>query len=135
MDVMQHITRDEHGATFTLALDVTLHTAGDGHWSKARKAVRVLAVTMGFDMDEGYEGCGDLGILYDEATWDNEVDGLIYTDKQFLAELKAALLAAGCDAGAVDGISYSEQGMQDDGRVSCDAEEFGEWLLEHIMEG
>jgi hypothetical protein len=135
MDVMQHVTRDDNGAEFKLALDVTLNTAGDGYWSKAQKAVRVLAVTMGFDLDEGYEGCGDLGIEYDEATWDNEVDGLIYTDTAFLAGLKAALVAAGCDAEAVEEIKYSEQGMQDDGRVSCDANELGEWVLKHIMAG
>jgi hypothetical protein len=135
MDIMQHITREDDGARFTLALDVTLRTTGDGYWSTAKKDVRVLEVAMGFDVYDGEVSWGDLGIYYDEATWDNGVDGLIYTDTGFLEGLKAALIAAGCDAAAVEGIGYSEQGMQDDGRVSCDAEEFGEWMAEHLQEG
>jgi hypothetical protein len=136
INVMQHITRDGNdGATFTLALDVTLRTAGDGYWSKVAKDVRVVEVAMGFDCYEGEVSWGDLGIYYDEATWNDATDGLIYTDTAFLAGLKAALIAAGCDAEAVEGIDYSEQGMQDDGRVSCDAEAFGEWLAKHLQEG
>jgi len=133
MDVMQHITRDDNdgGWRFTLALNATISTGGDGLYSTAKKAVLVTEVVMWMD-DEvgGYE----LGVNYDTTTWDDDADGLIYTDEAFMAGLQAALAAAGCDADAVAGIDYSEQGMQNYGCVSCDAEELGEWLLEHIME-
>lgn len=132
--VMQHAERDSEldGTRFTLKLDKVIGTGGDGLWSTAKKDVLVTEVVMFVDDEEGgYE----LGVYYDETTWDDETDGLIYTDETFMAGLHAALIEAGCDADAVAGIDYSEQGMQDYGRVSCDAESFGEWLQECMAEG
>ena len=50
------------------------------------------------------------------------IDGLIYTDKDFIAELRMFLAQHGLPG---DDVDYSEQGMQGDDYVSLDAgEEF-----------
>jgi hypothetical protein len=55
------------------------------------------------------------------------MEGLIYTDKGFMTELKALLEANGLDA---SDIGYSEQGMQGENYVSLDVGEnfIGSWL-------
>jgi hypothetical protein len=75
-------------------------------------------------------------VLYNEATWDNSVDGLIYTDSAFLEQVQAKLFEAlqqlNIDTATAKevaySVSYSEQGMQDDGRVSLDAFEFADFM-------
>ena len=52
--------------------------------------------------------------------WDVSVDGLIYTDKLFLQELRAYLQTIGFSESEANDVSYSEQGMQGDAYVSCD---------------
>jgi hypothetical protein len=46
----------------------------------------------------------------------------------FLQQVKQFLIDNGFDANAVNDITYSEQGMQDDERVSCDAYSFADYL-------
>ena len=114
------------GTKFSAVIPVNaiFNTIGDGYWSTAAKAVYVTAISMRVD-----NGCADdLAVTYNEATWDNEVDGLIYTDSLFIKELKDFLIAKGLDADIVNDISYSEQGMQDGGRVSFDAYKFADML-------
>ena len=131
------------GFTFNISTDEVFTTSGNGYWSEAVKNVRVtdigMFVTTVNDADEGEEAeyCdADMYVLYDEATWDNSVDGLIYTDSAFLAcvqdKLRDVFLQMGIsnkDANMLAGsVSYSEQGMQDDGRVSLDAFEVADYL-------
>ena len=131
------------GFTFNISTDEVFTTSGNGYWSEAVKNVRVtdigMFVTTVNDADEGEEAeyCdADMYVLYDEATWDNSVDGLIYTDSAFLAcvqnKLRDAFLQMGindADANMLAGsVSYSEQGMQDDGRVSLDAFDVADYL-------
>jgi hypothetical protein len=72
---------------------------------------------------------GELRVFFNTATWDVNKLGLIYTDKQFMKELKKLLTAKGFDAGDV---SYSEQGMQGDNYVSCDVgERFINTFMQH----
>jgi hypothetical protein len=81
--------------------------------------------------DEGEEAeyCdGDLAVNYTEDTWLNDAYGLIYTDSLFLQQVKEFLINAGFNADAVNDITYSEQGMQDDERVSCDAYAFADYV-------
>jgi hypothetical protein len=127
---------DAEGVTFNISTDEMYTTAGDGYWSEAVKNVRVTDIGMYIstknEADEGDEACyydGDMYVCYDEATWDNSVDGLIYTDSAFLAnvqdKVRDVLVQLNIDEAsineAVGDINYSEQGMQDDGRVSLDA--------------
>ena len=131
------------GFTFNVAMEQTFTTSGDGYWSDVAKNVLVtdigMFVTTENTADEGEEASycdADMYVLYDEATWDNEVDGLIYTDSAFLEQVQEALFNALRELGVGEAtakevaysVSYSEQGMQDDGRVSLDAFEFADFM-------
>ena len=135
-NIKQYITHeDSEGFTFELPVQWTLHTNGGGYWSDVAKPVKVDRLTMFVSTvkDGDYYGDGDLGVHYDEATWDNATDGLIYTDKLFMDELRTCLAFEIGDGTVADTVEYSEQGMQDDGRVSCDAFELADWFrAQHI---
>jgi len=133
----------EDGFTFNISTDEVYTTSGDGYWSDVVKDVRVtdigMFVTTENTADEGEEASycdADMYVLYDEATWNNEVDGLIYTDGAFLEQVQEALfkvlLQLNIDNATAKtvaySVSYSEQGMQDDGRVSLDAFEFADFM-------
>ena len=129
--VQQYITdTTAEGFLFNIDVNAVFNTAGDGLWSNAVKDVFVTSIAMyiSTEQDDNSFCDGDLAVNYTEATWDNAVDGLIYTDSAFLAQVKAFLINAGFDADAVNDISYSEQGMQDDERVSCDAYAFADYI-------
>jgi hypothetical protein len=46
--------------------------------------------------------------------------GLIYTDKQFIQELRTYLQTIGFSEAEANAVHYSEQGMQTEEYVSCD---------------
>jgi len=93
----------------------TLNTNGNGYWSNKRKAVDITGLQLSYTNDE--LDFGELRVFFNTTTWDVNTDGLIYTDKQFMTELKELLTIQGFDA---SDVSYSEQGMQGDTYVSCD---------------
>ena len=95
--------------------EVTLNTNGSGLWSRAKKAVRIVNMDIGYINDE--QDFGELRVYFNTEDWDVQKDGLIYTDKQFMTEFKAFLDAQGLPG---KDISYSEQGMQGDNYVSMD---------------
>lgn len=129
--LQKYFEMEEEGINFSIAVNKTFTTCGDGHWSNVAKEVFVESISMYIAID-AEDGDGDLAVNYREATWDNDVDGLIYTDSAFLAQLHEFLIAAGFDEEAVNDIGYSEQGMQDDGRVSCDAYGFADYVRDVI---
>ena len=94
---------------------VIFNTSGDGYWSTVAKAVRIVDMRLGYVADD--KEFGELRVYFDTATWDVEEDGLIYTDKLFLRELRSFLNAQGL---AGDDVDYSEQGMQGEDFVSLD---------------
>jgi hypothetical protein len=94
---------------------VTFNTNGNGYWSRAVKAVEIVDMRVTYINDE--RDFGELCVYFNTNTWDVNVDGLIYTDKQFRNELQAFLDAQGLPG---KDISYSEQGMQGDNYVSMD---------------
>ena len=96
----------------------TLRTAGDGYWSNKARAVDVTRITVPYINEEG--DFGELKVYFTKDSWDVDNDGLIYTDSQFLDELRAKLNEAGLDG---DDVDYSEQGMQGDNYVSLDVGE------------
>jgi len=104
----------------------TLNTNGMGYWSNKRKAVEITALQLSYTNDE--LDFGELRVYFNTVTWDTNTDGLIYTDKQFMRELKELLTAKGFDA---SDVSYSEQGMQGDTYVSCDV---GECFINTFMQ-
>ena len=71
----------------------TLHTNGKGYWSDKATAVTVEALDLQYISNE--RDFGELCIHFNTATWDTAVDGLIYTDKLFMQELRAYLQTLG----------------------------------------
>jgi hypothetical protein len=99
-------------------VNVVFNTSGSGYWSDVAKAVTITDISLGMGMQDGDSIFGELQVYFDLATWNPDNDGLIYTDRQFLAELQAFLSAHGLPG---EDVSYSEQGMQGDDYVSLDA--------------
>ena len=91
-----------------------LSTNGHGYWSNVAKTVIVTGLDLAYVNEEG--DFGELRVYFDTDAWDVDTDGLIYTDKQFISDLKTLLakVELGTD------VSYSEQGMQGDNYVSLD---------------
>ena len=93
---------------------VRFHVGGNGLWSNVEGSVEIVDMTVPYINDEG--DFGELCVYFNTDHWDVNIDGLIYTDKQFMEDLKAFLTAHGLSTD----VSYSEQGMQGDDYVSCD---------------
>ena len=107
-------------------VNATLNTNGNGYWSRTVAAVEITALQLAYINDE--LDFGELRVYFNTKTWDVNKQGLIYTDKQFMRELKDLLTAKGFDS---KDVSYSEQGMQGDNYVSCDV---GERFINTFMQ-
>jgi len=102
---------------------VVFTTNGKGLWSdRKQRAVTILDMTLGratlWEGETEKDMFGELRVQFDEDTWNTHVDGLIYTDKGWITDLRKFLNAHGLPGADV---SYSEQGMQGDDYVSLDA--------------
>ena len=96
----------------------TLTTGGDSLWSTRQADVAITQLRLQYCNPE--KSFGELCVHFDPLSWNCATDGLIYTDTQFLYELRQYLISLGfSEAEALD-VNYSEQGMQDDEYVSCD---------------
>jgi len=109
-----------------LKVNATLHTAGDGYWSRRQTAVEITKLMLAYTNDE--LDFGELRVYFNTKTWNVDKDGLIYTDTLFEEELCALLTELGFDA---SDVSYSEQGMQGDNYVSLDV---GECFINTFMQ-
>lgn len=102
---------------------VELSTAGNGIWSSEEKKVTVTNIEIDY-IDDEFGGVnkdkhpqyGTLNVYFDIKTWNTDKDGLIYTDKKFLKELREFFDKHDLPGKDVD---YTEQGMQGDDYVSC----------------
>jgi hypothetical protein len=101
-----------------MSIFTTLHTNGNGYWSNKRKAVDVTKLDLQYCTAE--KDFGELCVYFAKASWNTATDGLVYTDKQFMQELRAYLQTLGFTEAEVNDVNYSEQGMQTDAYVSCD---------------
>ena len=95
--------------------NVVFNTAGDGYWSTAVKPVSIVDIQLSA-FNKKY---GELRVYFNSADWDNDTDGLIYSDMGFKQHLLQFLADNDIDYRSV---SYSEQGMQGDDYVSFDVE-------------
>jgi hypothetical protein len=95
-------------------LNTRLSTDGSGYWSNAAKTVTVTGLELSYVSDEN--DFGELRVHFDTNTWNVDTDGLIYSDREFISNLKVLLSRLELDTN----ISYSEQGMQGDTFVSLD---------------
>lgn len=96
------------------------NTDGSGYWSRKKAAVQILGFALDIyeNISENSKLAGELMVFFDPAAWDVKVDGLIYTDNQWLSELQSWLQNQG-----VEGyVEYSEQGMQGSNFVSLDVD-------------
>ena len=105
----------------------TLNTNGNGYWSNKAKAVDVTQLRLQYCNPE--RDFGELCVHFTPASWNTATDGLIYTDKLFMQELRAYLQTIGFTEAEANDVSYSEQGMQDEEYVSLDV---GETFLEGL---
>ena len=101
----------------------TLHTNGNGYWSNVATAVDIIKMDLQYCTAE--RDFGELCVYFavDETgcnCWDVNTDGLIYTDKVFMQELRTYLQTIGFTEAEANDVSYSEQGMQTEDYVSCD---------------
>lgn len=94
---------------------VCLETSGDGYWSNVAKEVDVEGMCIAYVNDEN--DFGELRVYFDTSDWNVQKDGLIYTDRLFLRQLRSYLNSKGLKGADVD---YSEQGMQGHNYVSLD---------------
>jgi hypothetical protein len=97
---------------------VRLCVDGTGFWSAREAEVGVT----GLDclVYDHADLSGELRVYFNTGSWDVDQHGLIYTDPQFITDLRAWLLTQGYKAAEVFDILYSEQGMQGDDYVSFD---------------
>ena len=94
---------------------VRFYVGGNGLWSNVEGSVEIFDITVPYVNDE--RDFGELCVYFNDSHWDVNIDGLIYTDKDFLAELRMFLDQHGLPGADVE---YSEQGMQGDDYVSFD---------------
>jgi hypothetical protein len=132
---MQNVTREDGGFTFNITVNKFFTVCGDGLWSNTAKEVFVTDIGMFVsttnEADEGEEAeyyDGDMYALTTEETWNESELGLIYTDSAFLECVQAELIKAGISIEAAEAVTYSEQGMQDEGRVSMDAYDVADYV-------
>jgi hypothetical protein len=105
-----------------------LNTDGNGLWSQLAGPVHVTGAELGYINEEA--DFAELRVSFDSSKWDILQNGLIYTDEQFLEELRNLLRKNGFSTDAVADIDYSEQGMQGHDYVSLDV---GEYFIAEVI--
>src|ERR1035437_3212294 len=85
-------------------------TAGTGLWSVVQRPVRCIIMEMFDSIQAGDNASGELRVYF--KNWNIDHDGLIYTDPQFIEDLRGALNDLGFSPESVEDFHYSEQGMQ-----------------------
>ena len=110
---------------------LTARTAGNGLWSNEdRKIVHSKAYLSFFDREEVNNfkrgnftniPFADFRVFFPKRYWDVNKHGLIYTDRQWIKDLRQGLSTLGFSPKAVKDVDYSEQGMQGDSYVSLHA--------------
>lgn len=94
-------------------------TGGGGLWSKeARDNINVEVYVDNPIHDYGGHLGGFINAYFDPKQWITRIDGLIYTDKLFLKQLRELLRSKGIRQ--TDDLKYSEQGMQGNNFVNFD---------------
>jgi len=104
-----------------MKVTIILNTDGKGLWSSKSKPVVITNLSLSISTiedDDNRKLFGELCVYFDTASWDPDVDGLIYTDDLFVDELNSFLKSQGFS----EEVYYSEQGMQGDDYVSLDAD-------------
>jgi len=89
----------------SIDINTYLSTAGDGLWSEHKTKVRITKLEL---IHSGESRFATLNVYFDTKTWDVKKDGLIYTDKLFIKQLRDFLMKKGFDG--VRTVDYTDQG-------------------------
>ena len=103
---------------FDRTVNFITHTDGSGYWTELAKTVRINRVELAYVDDE--DSFGELRAYFDKKEWDVDNDGLIYSDRGWMASFLSCMATLGFSVQALSDINYSEQGMQGDNFVSMD---------------
>lgn len=109
--------------TKTIKFPFMTETGGDGLWSRRQTVVSLDRLEIDVIMppaEDDVAEFGELRVYFDMRDWHVRVDGLIYTDKKWLEDLRECLFHYGFSIDEAGDVHYSEQGMQGDDFVSCD---------------
>ena len=133
-DLRKYVKMDDGSYSIDIPVNQDWSTSGQGYWTDVAKFVRVLSIRQVIDSsDDGY--ISDMQVNFDNNSWDVGEDGLIYTDPGFLKNLRKFLVGIGIPRDIAGDVDYSEQGMQGDDYVSCDANAFGEYVADQFVIG
>jgi len=94
---------------------ITFTLAGDGYWgAEAGRTVTISGFTVAYMNADTYEDCneGDLGAVIAHVSVEHDSTWDVYTDSAFE---RAARQYTG-----IDDLSFTEQGMQEDGLASME---------------
>lgn len=100
-----------------MKIDFNCNTDGSSLWSNRVTSVRCIGIETNYVNDE--KNYSEVVVYFRPDTWNCAEDGLIYTDRGFLSDLKKNLKTLGIPTD----FSYSEQGMQGSDYVSLDGDE------------
>ena len=89
-------------------------TNGSGYWTSVSKKTEVITLELTLA-----KKLGELRAYFSK-DWNVKIDGLIYTDKSWIQDLRLNLFYLGFSMEAIQNIDYSEQGMQGHDYVSLD---------------
>lgn len=143
MDINRFITEANGSLYLSIPVNRYFNVRGDGLWSDRSelRSVFVTEVSMvceNVTIDEIEAGAtqiiDDFRVVFDVDDWDVRRDGLIYTDSAFIEDVRSFMLDAGFPVDVVDDIDYSEQGMQGETYVSCDAWALADFLVAKAAE-
>ena len=109
-----------------LVKTLTATTNGKGYWSHEKRKVKIDSIEIESITDDNGDEIyvGDktrtpvmlyLRVFFNRKNWNIEKHGFIYTDKQWISQLRKGLREIGVTA---TGLDYTEQGMQGDDYVS-----------------
>jgi len=87
-----------------------------GFWTMLSKDVPITDIDLAYVNEEGSHG--ELRVWFEN--WNTRKDGLIYTDRLFIKELRSHLIRIGFGKTAARQVDYSEHGMQGSNFVSFD---------------
>jgi hypothetical protein len=98
--------------TYHLPVKFSCETDGSGFWTRKTRVVPIAELELIAHSTDDHARYGEVRVHFDEGAWNTNTDGLIFTDRNFINELKLELKKLGMPA--AEYLSYgdkSEQGL------------------------
>lgn len=106
--------------SYTMQLNTHCHTDADGFWTHAKRNVLVTELELIVHVVNPAVTYGELRVHYDDGTWNSSTDGLIFSDRNFLHELKSELLKRGMKH--AEFLAYGDKSEQGSTFVQMDCD-------------